>query len=155
MAKTNQLYNQLNVYLSNLAVLNIKIHNLHWNVEGREFTIIHELTERIYLMLQEQFDEVAEVMKMQGQMPLGTMAEYLKNATVKEIQSCNYSVTEVLQALDEDCQNIMELAQDIRDQADDEDNYIITNLLEEYLAVYAKTSWMIRAMQVVKDSNKK
>lgn len=155
MAKTNQLYNQLNVYLSNLAVLNVKIHNLHWNVEGREFTIIHELTERIYLMLQEQFDEVAEVMKMQGQMPLGTMAEYLKNATVKEIQSCNYSVSEVLEALDEDCQNIMELAQDIRDQADDEDNYIITNLLEDYLALYAKHNWMIHAMQAVPDNNKK
>ena len=85
MAKTNQLYNRVNVFLSNLALLNVKVHNLHWNVEGREFKLIHELTERIYKMLQQQFDEVAEVLKMQGQMPLGSIAEYMKNATIKEI----------------------------------------------------------------------
>ncbi len=35
MAKTNQLYNRVNVFLSNLALLNVKVHNLHWNVEGQ------------------------------------------------------------------------------------------------------------------------
>ena len=153
MAKTNQLYNRVNVFLSNLALLNVKVHNLHWNVEGREFKIIHELTERIYKMLQQQFDEVAEVLKMQGQMPLGSIAEYMKNATIKEIPSCNYSVREVLEFLDEDCQNISDLAEDIRDQADDEDNYIIANLLEDYLALYAKTSWMIKAMLAAPEEN--
>ena len=86
MAKTNQLYNRVNVFLSNLALLNVKVHNLHWNVEGREFKLIHELTERIYKMLQQQFDEVAEVLKMQGQMPLGSIAEYMKMRQSKKFR---------------------------------------------------------------------
>ncbi len=86
-------------------------------------------------------------------MPLGSIAEYMKNATIKEIPSCNYSVREVLEFLDEDCQNISDLAEDIRDQADDEDNYIIANLLEDYLALYAKTSWMIKAMLAAPEEN--
>lgn len=145
----------MNVFLSNLAVMNIKVHNLHWNVEGSEFMIIHELTEKLYLMFQQQFDEVAEVLKMQGELPLGTMAEYLKNATVEEIPSCEYSVCEVLEILSADCQNIMELAQDIRDEADDSDNYQVANLMEDYLALYAKHNWMIHAMLAVPDNKRK
>ena len=72
MNKSNQLEPMLNAFLSDLAVLNIKVHNLHWNGEGREFALIHEMTEQIYKMLQDQFDETAEVMKMQCEMPLGT-----------------------------------------------------------------------------------
>jgi DNA-binding ferritin-like protein len=32
----------LNVYLSDLAVLNVKLHNLHWNVVGPQFVQLHE-----------------------------------------------------------------------------------------------------------------
>ena len=66
--------------------LNVKVHNLHWNVEGREFKLIHELTERIYKMPQQQFDEVAEVLKMQGQEPLGSIAEYMKTRQSKKFR---------------------------------------------------------------------
>ena len=30
-------FKSLNVYLSNIAVMTTKLHNLHWNVEGRNF----------------------------------------------------------------------------------------------------------------------
>ena len=51
------------VYLANLAVLNAKLHNLHWNVVGRAFIQVHEYTEGLYDELFEQFDAVAEAMK--------------------------------------------------------------------------------------------
>lgn len=137
---------QLNIFLANAAVLNIKIHNLHWNVVGMEFVTVHKLTEQLYKMLQEQFDTVAEVMKMQGEMPMASMDDYLENATVEEIESRDYSAYEVLQLLDQDCDNIMALAKQIRDEADKKDNFMVANLFEEYLAVYSKHSWMIKAM---------
>lgn len=37
---------KLNVFLANLAVLNIKVHNLHWNVVGLQFPLIHKMTEK-------------------------------------------------------------------------------------------------------------
>lgn len=138
--------NQLNVFLSNAAVMNIKIHNLHWNVVGPEFIVVHTLTEKLYKMFQEQFDTVAELMKMQNELPMANMADYLKTATVEEIESRDYSTYEVLQMLDEDCDNIMDLAKQIRDEADKKDNFLVANLFEDYLAVYAKHSWMIKAM---------
>ncbi len=138
--------NLLNVFLSDLAVANIKIHNLHWNVIGSEFMTIHKMTEKIYKMLQDQFDEVAEAMKMSGETPLASMADYLENTSIEEIESREYTDYEVLEELDNCCQSLMALAKQIRDEADKKDNFLIANLLEDYLAVYTKKSWMIRAM---------
>lgn len=138
---------KLNVFLANLAVMNIKVHNLHWNVVGPNFPVIHKLTEEIYKMFQCQFDEVAEMMKMQNKMPMGTMAQYLENTTVEEIEPREYAGYEVIDELASDCENIMALAKEIRDEADKEDNFMIANLMEDYLACYAKHAWMIRAMQ--------
>jgi len=138
---------KLNVFLANLAVMNIKVHNLHWNVVGPQFMVIHKMTEKIYKMFQKQFDELAEVMKMQNQLPMATMAEYLQNTTVEEIEARDFSVYEVLEELANDCENIIGVAKEIRDEADKKDNFQIANLLEEYLDCYAKQAWMLRAMQ--------
>ena len=78
-------------------------------------------------------------------MQLGTMSEYLKNTRIKEISSCNYSVAEVLDFLDEDCRLLISRAEEVRETADKQDNYQIANLLEDYLALYAKYHWMLTA----------
>ena len=59
---------KLNIFLSNLAVINVKIHNLHWNVVGPNFFVVHKMTEKLYQMFQLQYDQVAEMMKMQNQL---------------------------------------------------------------------------------------
>ncbi|MCM1322632.1 MAG: DNA starvation/stationary phase protection protein [Acetobacter sp.] len=138
---------KLNVFLANLAVMNIKVHNLHWNVVGPNFPVIHKMTEEIYKMFQCQFDELAEVMKTQNRMPMGTMAQFLENTTVEEVEPRDYTGYEVIDELASDCENIMAMAKDIRDEADKKDDFQIANLFEDYLALYAKQAWIIRAMQ--------
>ena len=90
------------VYLANLAVLNAKLHNLHWNVVGRAFIQVHEYTEGLYDELFEQFDAVAEAMKMRGGFPPVRLSEFLKIATVEELDARDFSVSEVLQIVTED-----------------------------------------------------
>ncbi|MCK9268352.1 MAG: DNA starvation/stationary phase protection protein, partial [Alkaliphilus sp.] len=50
-------------YLSNLAVITVKLHNIHWNVVGRNFMRIHNFTEELYDQAFEDYDEVAELLK--------------------------------------------------------------------------------------------
>ncbi len=137
---------KLNIFLSNLAVMNVKIHNLHWNVVGPEFPLIHEMTERLYKMFEEQFDTVAEVMKMQGEFPLGSLEDYLNNATAEELDSRDFGEVEVLEILDEDCQKLIDFANEVREDAEKNDNFQIVNLMEAYLAVYANYHWFVRSM---------
>ncbi len=137
---------KLNVFLADLAVMNIKVHNLHWNVVGMEFKSVHKMTEKIYETLQAQFDQTAELMRMQDKLPLAAMADYLKNSQVEEIESREYSTLEVLELLDQDCDTLMNQAKQVREEADKNDDFLTVNLMEEFLAVYAKKSWMLKSM---------
>ena len=97
----------LNTYLANLALWQLKLHNYHWNVTGRMFVSVHEWTEKLYDEAFDQFDAVAEVLKMRGEMPLVTSAEYQAAATLKEVEGRAYTVAEVLAGVEADIQEII------------------------------------------------
>ena len=77
----------LDRYLSNLMIGNIKLHNLHWNVTGLTFKAVHEYLEALYNDSFEKLDEVAELQKQLGLPVLASEKEYLENA---EIQYLGY-----------------------------------------------------------------
>lgn len=139
-------YKLLQQYLSNLAVLNVKFHNIHWNVVGRNFMRIHNFTEEIYDKFFEDYDEVAELLKMKNEMPLSTMAEYLENATVGEIKAKDFSIVEALETVKKDLETMKELATEIRNTADDEGDFETVALFEDYVAYYSKNIWFVSAM---------
>ena len=86
---------KLQVYLSNLQVLNTKLHNLHWNVEGKIFFQLHAQTDELYDEVFAQYDAVAEVMKVKAEMPLSRLAEYLEIATLKEVKAKKFTPDEL------------------------------------------------------------
>ena len=68
-----------NKYLANIAINYGKLHNLHWNVIGLQFKPVHEYLESLYDNMHEVLDEVAELLKMNGEYPLASFKEYLKD----------------------------------------------------------------------------
>lgn len=137
---------ELNKFVSNLAVLTFKLHNLHWNVVGKNFVQIHEYTEKMYEDTFKKFDEVAEILKMRGEMPLVKLSDYLKNASIEEIPAKAFSVVEVIDILKADVDELVKLAEDIRAKAVKDDDYKVFTVFEEYLKGYAKTRWFLTAM---------
>ncbi len=138
--------NKLNVYLSNLALWTAKLHNIHWNVTGQAFVQVHEFTESLYDETFEQYDAVAEVQKMRGEMPLVKLSDFLANATLKEIDAKDFTITEALQLVEADMKAMSALAREIRDEADKNDDCQIVGMFEGYLDFYAKKLWFLRAM---------
>lgn len=136
----------LNQYVANLAVWNIKLHNLHWNVVGKEFVQIHEFTEAIYDDAFEKFDEVAELLKMKGEMPLSTMAEYLKVATIEEVAVKDFGTKEVLEIVKADLELMNNLATEIRNLADEEGDFTTVAIFEDHVAGYDKNLWFVNSM---------
>lgn len=139
-------YEKLNVYLSNLAVINIKLHNLHWNVVGTNFVQLHEFTEEQYNDVFSKFDDVAELIKQQGKSPLVKLSEYLAKATIKELDEKNFSTEEVLNIVNSDLKELLSIVEDIRKIADDEDDYQTVSMMEDHASSYKKTLWFIRQM---------
>jgi starvation-inducible DNA-binding protein len=136
----------LNQYVANLAVWNVKLHNLHWNVVGNQFVQVHEFTEGIYDDAFEKYDEVAELLKMKGEMPLSTMAEYLKVSTIEEVPARDFSIKESLEILKADLDLMNKLAREIRDLADEEDDFTTVAIFEDHVAGYVKNIWFVESM---------
>ncbi|ABW18381.1 Dps family protein [Alkaliphilus oremlandii] len=133
-------------YLSNLAVLNVKFHNIHWNVVGNQFMQIHNFTEEVYNKFFEDLDEVAELLKMKNATPLSTMAEYLDNATVEEVKAKDFSIKESLEVVKNDMVSMKELALEIRNMADEENDFETVAVFEGYVAYFSKNIWFLNSM---------
>ena len=136
----------LNQYVANLAVWNVKLHNLHWNVVGKEFVQIHEFTEEIYDDAFEKFDEVAELLKMKGEMPLSTIAEYLKVASIEEVAAKDFATKEVLEVVKADLDLMNNLATEIRNISDEEGDFTTVAIFEDHVAGYDKNLWFVNSM---------
>lgn len=137
---------KLNTYLANLAVLNIKIHNLHWNIVGSQFVSVHEYLESEYDKAGERLDEVAELIRISGEFPVANLKEYLEISTIKEIEtSKEVSIKEALEIVLSDIKLQKELALEIRKEADEADNFPVANAMEDYIEDYNKQIWFVES----------
>ena len=136
----------LQQYLANSAVLNVKIHNIHWNVVGLQFIKIHNFTEELYDKLFEDLDEVAELLKMKNEMPLSTMVEYLEKSTIQEVKAKDFTIKESLEIIQKDMDIMRNLAVDIRNLADKEGDFETVAIFEDYVAYYSKNLWFVNSM---------
>lgn len=140
-------YKKLQTYLSNLAVLNAKLHNIHWNVEGKQFMQVHKFTEELYEDFFEKMDVIAEILKMKEEKPLVKMNDYVENATVKELSAKSFSCEEALKLVEDDLKEMKDLAIKIREEADFSDDFEIVAEMEDHVAEYSQKLWFLRAMQ--------
>ena len=138
----------LNQYVADLHVFNTKLHQLHWNVVGLQFVPIHKYTEELYENVFEKFDEVAEALKIQGEVPLGRVADYLKIGKIQELEAENFSAEYVIDEVKKDLTYLKDLAAKIREVASDDDDFEIVNLAEDHISYYSKQLWFLKAMLV-------
>ena len=135
-----------NKYLANVAINYGKLHNLHWNVIGLQFKPVHEYLESLYDSMHEVLDEVAELLKMNGEYPLASFKEYLKVSEIVELESKDYSVKESLEIALKDIKLLKANALELRRMANDEDFYPLQVMMEDHLANYNKVVWFVESM---------
>lgn len=137
---------RLNPYLANLAVMFIKLHDIHWNVKGQMFIQVHEHTESLYDEMAEKLDEVAEKIIMKGGKPISKIKGYLEAATIEELEDFDYHVENVLEVLLKDFEQLKQQAIEIRSYFDEEGEFTITMLLEDHISAYEKEIWFLKSM---------
>lgn len=70
--------------LADAMILYSKTRKFHWNVKGESFMELHKLFETQYKQLEEAIDEIAERINKLGSPVIGTLAEFIDHASVKE-----------------------------------------------------------------------
>jgi starvation-inducible DNA-binding protein len=142
---SNNLHEKMNVYLANQQVMYIKLHNLHWYVQGRGFFTLHAKLEELYDQTAEILDEVAERILALGGNPVASMKKALSLTAVKELEDEPISSEQTLKALVTDVEWWIKDTREIIKLAEEADDVGTADLFTGYLAEYQKLLWMLKA----------
>ncbi len=143
--KAYKIAERLNVYLADLNLLYLKLHNFHWNVVGMGFYDLHEKTEELYEAVSEKLDRVAERKLMLGFKPTASMKESLKLATIKEAPSKDINSTTIASILINDFSNIVKYLREISDMAAEINDEYTVGILGDDIGFFEKNIWMLSA----------
>ena len=139
----------LNEFLADLNLFYRKLQNYHWNVEGADFFEVHAKLEELYNHINGAVDEVAENLLMLGGQPLASLKDFLENADIEEAKmeplKSKYIYKEVLK----DFSFLLESVIEIKKEADANEVYVISALMDDYIKEFNKSIWMIN--QVIND----
>lgn len=134
---------RLNQLLCDLEVFSVKLQNYHWNVTGKGFFLTHEKLEEYYEEIREQLDEVAEHIAIKGSEPFGRMEDFLKNARIMEAKNEKIKSLDIIKNVVKDLEILKNDVELIKKEADEENDYVTSTLMDEYLQDYLKRIWML------------
>lgn len=138
-----EIVKNLNEFLCNLEVMNVKLQNYHWNVNGKGFFITHEKLEEYYNEIRVQIDEIAEHILALGYQPLGTMQDFMKNSEIQEAKNERIKSIPIIKNLIQDLEILKQKAVKIKEEAEKQSDYATSALMDNYLENYSKKLWML------------
>lgn len=138
-----EIVKNLNEFLCDLEVMNVKLQNYHWNVNGKGFFITHEKLEEYYDEIRVEIDEIAEHILALGYQPLGTMQDFMKNSEIQEAKNEKIKSIPIIKNVIQDLNTIKQKAVKIKEEAEKQSDYATSALMDNYLGKYAKKLWML------------
>lgn len=138
------LEQSLNELLADLNVFYRKLQNYHWNAQGKDFFRAHEKLEELYNKINEQIDEIAEHILIIGGQPLGTLKDYLSISTIQEAENKKVKSEEIYNNLLTDFETLLKKSVEIKEEADKEEDFATSALIDEYILGYGKYIWMLK-----------
>ena len=134
----------LNEFLADLNVFYRKLQNYHWNAQGKDFFRTHEKLEELYNEVNESIDEIAEHILIIGGQPLGTLKDYLSVGTIQEEVNKKVKSDEIYSNLIKDYETLLNKAIEIKQEADKENDYATSALIDNYILNYGKHLRMLK-----------
>ncbi|MEA5017712.1 MAG: DNA starvation/stationary phase protection protein [Erysipelotrichaceae bacterium] len=142
---SQELNSKLNVYLANQMLMYIKLHNLHWYVEGRGFFNLHAKFEELYDQTAEIIDVVAERILAMDQKPIASLSKALEVGKVKELDDVAITSDEAVKALKADVEYWIKDTKEIISLSEAANDVVTADIFTGYLAEYEKLMWMLKA----------
>jgi len=135
----------LSVLLADSYTLYLMTHNFHWNVTGPDFNSLHMMFMTQYTEQWNAIDIIAERIRALGHPAPGTYKEFVKLASIKEIEgvpNSNDMVRHLVSAQEATARTARKLFPLVNAANDQPTADILTQRLE----VHEKTAWMLRSL---------
>ncbi len=101
--------------------------------------------EEYYNGLNTQIDDVAERILAIGGRPLGTLKDYLEVSTISEAKNEAISIADAVADVKKEFEAMLKLVKEVKEVADEENDYGTSALVDEYISTYEKDLWMLNA----------
>jgi starvation-inducible DNA-binding protein len=132
-------------FVSSTMVLQGKTLASHWNVQGSNFIGLHKMFEEQYKEIQIAMDELAERLRsLQATAPF-SLAQMIKDSSIKEFTAPITSNTELVKALAADHRKISAEAKELADSADEAGDIATNDMLVARIEAHDKYAWMLEA----------
>jgi starvation-inducible DNA-binding protein len=131
--------------LADEYVLYTKTRNYHWNVVGPHFNDLHKFFESQYEQIDSDIDEIAERIRSLGEKTPATLAEFVKNATIKEhpdFPSADKMVSNLVSDHESVIRTLRKTVSTCEQNNDAGTADFLTGLIEKH----EKNAWMLRSV---------
>jgi starvation-inducible DNA-binding protein len=135
----------LNDYLANYHIHYQKLRGCHWNVKGNNFFTLHIKFEELYTNAQVTIDEIAERILTLGKPPHSRFADYIKESTIKEVDTIGMGDMAMVDALLEDMTRLIEIEREVMEAADKAGDDGTNDMVNKFMQFKEKTIWMLRS----------
>ena len=135
----------LSALLADSYTLYLMTHNFHWNVTGPDFNSLHLMFMGQYTEQWNALDIIAERIRALGHPAPGTYKEFVKLASIKEVEGVPNSndmirhLVSAQEATARTARRLFPLVEKAKDQP-------TADLLTQRLEVHEKTAWMLRSL---------
>ncbi len=135
----------LSALLADSYTLYLMTHNFHWNVTGPQFNSLHLMFMGQYTEQWNALDIVAERIRALGYPAPGTYKEFVKLASIKEVEGAPKSddmIRHLVAAQEATARTARKLFPVVEAAGDQP----TADLLTQRLEIHEKTAWMLRSL---------
>ena len=135
----------LSALLADSFTLYLMTHNFHWNVTGPQFNSLHLMFMGQYTEQWNALDTIAERIRALGHPAPGTYKEFVKLASIKEIDGVP-KAADMVRHLMEAQEATARTARKLFPVVDAANDQPTADLLTQRMDIHEKTAWMLRSL---------
>jgi len=135
----------LSALLADSYTLYLMTHNFHWNVTGPDFNSLHLMFMGQYTEQWTALDVIAERIRALGHPAPGTYREFVKLASIKEVEGVP-KATDMVRHLVAAQEATARTARKLFPVVSAANDQPTADLLTQRLEVHEKTAWMLRSL---------
>jgi starvation-inducible DNA-binding protein len=135
----------LSALLADSYTLYLMTHNFHWNVTGPDFNSLHLMFMGQYTEQWTALDLIAERIRALGHPAPGTYREFVKLASIKEVEGVP-KATDMVRHLVAAQEATARTARELFPVVSAANDQPTADLLTQRLEVHEKTAWMLRSL---------
>lgn len=140
----DELINLMRKALADSFAFYLKAHNFHWNVEGSDFKMYHDLFGGVYEEVYGAIDPIAEHIRTLNAYAPGSLSKFSELTTIAEHNLFPTASVMVKELLD-DNQKVINSLTDAYKMAERFSEIGLSNFLQDRVDAHKKHAWMLRA----------